>query len=118
MLATDISLLATVERGELVLETGLTYDGISPVLIRVVKREGRLEFSDDGGAVAAAAVDPKRFTFEDQIPIDDCAANVSRQGVVWLPGFSGSSEHWLAKLPELVATGSLALYETLLELED
>jgi hypothetical protein len=118
MLATDIALLAAVERGEIVLETGLTYDGIAPVLVRVVKREGRFEFSDDGGAVAAAAVDPNRFTFQGRIPIDDCAANVSRQGVVWLPGFSGSSDQWLAKLSELVATGSLALYETLLELED
>ena len=46
------------------------------------------------------------------------SVNVSRQGVVSLPGFARSSAEWLAKLPELVAQGSLALYETLLELEN
>jgi hypothetical protein len=43
--------------------------------------------------------------------------NVTRQGVVWLPGFARSSDQWLARLPELVAKGSLALYDALLELD-
>ena len=118
MLPTDISSLTILERGELVLETGMTYEGISSLCIRVTKREGRLGFSDVGGAVAAAGIYPRWVTFPDRIPIGNYDANVSRQGVVGLPGFAQSSAEWLAKLPELVASGSLALYETLLELED
>lgn len=117
MLATDVSSLRKLERAELVLTTGLTYDGISPVRVRVVKRPGHFDFSDDGGAVAAAGVDHGRLTFRDRIPMGEHSANVSRQGAVWLPGFGRSSDEWLRKLPELVAAGSLALYETLLELE-
>ena len=118
MLATDISSLTNVERGELILDTGLSYDGITPVRIRVTKRGGRYEFSDDGGATATAGVDVSRLTFPESIRMGEYSTNVSRQGVVWLPGFSRSGDHWLAKLPELVAAGSLALYEALLELDD
>jgi hypothetical protein len=117
MNATDMSRLAKLDRGELVIETDLTYDGITPVLIRVTKREGRFEFSDDGGAVAAAGVDHKRFAFADRIATGSFSVNVSRQGVVSLPGFARSSDEWLTKLPMLVTDGSLALYEALLELE-
>ena len=118
MLATDISSLRNVERGELILDTGSSYDGITPVRIRVTKRDGRYEFSDAGGAIAAAGVDVSRLTFPESIGIGEYSTNVTRQGVVWLPGFARSDDHWLAKLPELVATGSLALYEALLELDD
>ena len=51
-------------------------------------------------------------------PAGKHSVNVSRQGVVWLPGFARSEDEWLAQLPGLVADGSLALYEALLELED
>ena len=118
MASTEISRLARLERGELILETELTYDGITPVRIRVTKREGRFDFSDEGGAVAAAGVDPQRLDLPDRIEIGRNSVNVSRQGVVWLPGFARSEQEWLAKLPSLVADGSLALYEALLELED
>ena len=118
MASTQLSRLARLERGELILETELTYDGITPVRIRATKREGRFDFSDEGGAVAAAGVDPQRLDFPDRIEIGRNSVNVSRQGVVWLPGFSRSEHEWLAKLPGLVAAGSLALYEALLELED
>ncbi len=116
--ATGISSLRNVERGELILDTGLTYDGITPVRIRATKRDGRLEFSDDGGAVSAAAVDVRRLSFPESIAMGEYSTNVSRHGVVWLPGFAHSDDGWLAKLPELVAAGSVALYEALLELDD
>jgi hypothetical protein len=118
MASTDVSRLTGVERGELVLETGLIYDGVTPVRIRATKREGRFEFSDGGGAVAAAGVDPKGLDFPDRIGIDEYEVNVSRRGVVWLPGFARSKHQWLAQLPGLVARGSVALYEALLELEE
>jgi hypothetical protein len=118
MLATDISSLRKLERGELVLDRGLAYDGITPVRIRVTKREGRFEFSDEGGAVVAAGVDRTQVRFPDSIATGEYSANVSRHGVVSLPGFARSGDQWLARLPGLVADGSLALYEALLELED
>ena len=100
-----------------ILETGLTYDGIAPVRVHVKRREGRYEFSDGGGAVAAAGVRPSELRFDDRIELGDYDVNVSRKGVVFLPGFASSRPEWLAKLPELVAEGSVILYETLLEVE-
>jgi len=110
--------LAGIERGELVLDPGLSYDGIEPVLVDVTKRDGRLEFSDSGRAVAAAGVDPARLSFDDHIAMGECSVNVSRKGVVFLPGFTIQSDEWLAKLAELVADGSILLYEALLEVGD
>lgn len=117
MLVTDVSELAKVARGEVILETALSYDGITPVRVRAGKSEGRFEFSDEGGAVDAAGVDPEDLVFPDRIAIGECEVNVTRRGVVWLPGFARSSDEWLAKLPDLVARGSLALYDGLLELD-
>jgi hypothetical protein len=110
-------ILEDVERGQTVLDSGLTYDGITPVLVHVTRREGRFEFSDGGGAVAAAGVRPSGLRFDERIVLGEYEANVSRKGVVFLPGFASSSEEWLAKLPELVAEGSVVLYEALLELD-
>lgn len=117
MLATDVSSLKGAQSGGIVFDTGLTYDGITPVTVRVTKREGRWNFTDDGGAVAAAGVDGQRLKLPGSIDLGDYSVNVSRQGEVSLPGFARSSEEWLNKLPELVAEGSLALYSDLLELE-
>lgn len=118
MLATDISSLRAFGRSRVVLDTGLTYDGVTSVRIRATKREGRFEFSDEGGAVSAAGVDGEQLRFPESIAVGEYSANVSRHGVVSLPGFARSSDQWLSKLAELVAEGSLALYEALLERED
>ena len=100
-----------------IVETGRTYDGIEPVRVYVTRREGRYEFSDGGGAVSAAGVQPSRLLFDDRIGLGEYEVNVSSKGVVSLPGFASSSDEWLAKLPGLVAEGSLVLYEALLEVE-
>jgi hypothetical protein len=118
VIATDVSGLFDVDRGELVIDTGLTYDGVIPVRVRVTKREGRYEVSDDGGAVAAAGVDRGWLQFDEWITVGEYCANVSRQGVVSLPGFRRNSDEWLSKLPGLVAEASCALYEALLELDE
>ena len=117
MLTTDLANPRQVQRGEVVLDTGLTYDGIRPVTVRVTRREGRWNFADDGGAVAAAGTDGQGLKLAGSIDLGDYSVNVSRQGEVSLPGFARSSDQWLNKLPELVAEGSLALYSALLELE-
>jgi hypothetical protein len=118
MFATDLSTLKATQRGEVVLETGLTYDGITPVCVRATKREGRFEFSDGGGAVEAAGLDGQEMTFPASIAVGEYSVNVSRHGTVWLPAFARSSDEWLEKLPELVAEASLALYAAVLELQD
>jgi hypothetical protein len=101
--------------GNEILDTGLTYDGIAPVRVHVTKREGRYEFSDGGGAVAAAGVRASELRFDNRIAVGAYEVNVSRSGVVSLPGFASSGDAWLAKLPELVAEASVILYEALLE---
>jgi hypothetical protein len=117
MLATDLSPLAGVERGELVIDTGATYDGVTPVLVHVTKRDRRYEVSDGGGAVAAAGVGVGGLAFDDRIPIDDrYDVNVSRKGVVGIPiGPRNATPAWIEKVVELVAEGSRTLYQALLE---
>jgi hypothetical protein len=117
VLATDLADLRHVQRGEVVLDTGLTYDGTRPITVRITKREGRWNFTDDGSAVAAAGSVGHRLKLPGSIDLGDYAVNVSRHGEVSLPGFARSSDEWLNKLPELVAEGSLALFSSLLELE-
>ncbi len=117
MITTEVSALFGVERGELMLDTGLTYDGITPVVVRVTKREGRYEFSDDGRAVAAAGVNRSSLEFGERITVGEYCANVSRQGVVALPAVERSGVEWLTKLSGIVAEASCALYEALLELD-
>lgn len=107
--------LAGLERGELILDSGLTYDGHTPVRVHVRKRETRLELSDGGGAMAAAGADPHELELPDHIPFGDRSVNVSRKGVVFLPAWTTSSGEWLETIRELVVEGSLALYEALLE---
>jgi hypothetical protein len=118
VITTEVSSLFGVERGELVVDTGLTYDGITPVVVRVTKREGRYEFSDDGGAVAAAGVKRGWLAFATRIPLGEYSANLSRQGVVSIPAVERSGVDWLTKLTGIVADGSLALYDALLELDE
>jgi hypothetical protein len=96
--------------------SSLTYDGLTPVSVRVTRRERRYTVSDDGAAVRAAGVQAGRLAFPDHIDFGDRSVNVSRQGVVWLPAVAPSDER-LATICRLVERGSLALYEQLLELE-
>ena len=102
------------DRAEATIETGLTYDGLTPVQVRVTKRDGRYKISDAGAAVAAA--DANRARFPESISFGKYSVNVSRQGVVWLPAVAPRDE-WLATVCDLVARGSVALYERLLEID-
>jgi hypothetical protein len=62
MASTEISRLTRLKRGEQLLETELTYDGITPVRIRATKREGRFVFSDDGARLLQPASIPSSST--------------------------------------------------------
>jgi hypothetical protein len=106
-----------VDRGEAIIETGLTYDGLRPVMLCVSKRGGRYKITDDGAAVAVAGASGLAVRYPERIALGAYSVNVSRQGVVWLPAVAPSDD-WLAKVCDLVSDGSVALYERLLELED
>jgi len=109
--------LASVERGGVQLETELTYDGLTHVPVRVTKRDGRYKVTDDGGAVSAAGLAGRRVAYPEHIAFGEYSVNVTRQGIVWLPAVS-PSDAWLATACDLVARGSVALYERLLELDE
>lgn len=104
------------ERGETVLDSGLSYDGIAPVLVYATKRGSRYRFSDGGGAVEAAGVVPRRRSLPERIRLGGRSVNVTGRGTVWLPAVASRGDEWLAEVPRLVAEGSLSLYELLLEL--
>ena len=117
--ATDLPSLARLERGELVIDTGLSYDGLTPVLVHVTKRDRRYDVSDGGGALAAAGADPSRLALDDTITDGVHAVNVSRRGVVWIPiGPRNATPGWIDEVIELVSEGSLELYGALLEASD
>ena len=111
---TALSELATRDRGEITIDTGLTYDGISPVRVHVSKRHRRYGVTDKGAAIATAGVDWNRVAFPDWIAIGEYEVNVGRQGLVCLSAVQ-PTEDWLDTICELVARGSIALYEQVLD---
>jgi hypothetical protein len=104
------------ERGEAVLDSGLTYGEQAPVLVVVTKRQGRYSFSDRGGAVEAAGRPPGWRDAADRI-VEEHTVNIGRNGVVGLPAVERRELAWLASLPDRIAQASLALYEELLDLD-
>jgi hypothetical protein len=106
----------THDRAQFAIESGLTYDGSTAVELHVEKRGGRYKVSDEGRAVAAAGASGVA-RYPDSIRLGEHSVNVSRQGVVWLPAVRPSGA-WLATVCDLVARGSVALYERLLELDE
>lgn len=113
---TAVDGLASATRAERRVDIGLTYDGARPVRVQISKREQRYRVSDEGAAVAAAGT-AGTVAYPEQIAFGNHSVNVSRQGVVWLPAVAPSDE-WLATMCDLVARGSVALYEQLLELDE
>jgi hypothetical protein len=105
------------ERGEVVLDSGLTYGGERPVRVRVTKRDRRYEFSDDGAALAAAGKPRGWRTAAERIEAE-YVVNVLRAGAVMLPAVERSGLGWLAALPRRIAEASAAFYGELLELDD
>jgi Ankyrin repeats (many copies) len=106
------------ERGEAVLDSGLTYGGArEPVLVSATKREGRYLFSDKGRA-AELAGRPTRWREAARRLEDEYAVNVSRTGVVSLPAVQRRDSDWLTTVVERIAEASAAFYAELLELDE
>ena len=90
-----------------VVDSGLEYLPGRPVLIRVVRREGRVRVSDEARGVELAGRTKVPEDVARQIE-EEFVVNVSRRGEVFLPG---------ERFVERVAHASLALFEELLDLE-
>jgi len=110
----ELADLAAHDRGEIALESGLTYDGFTPVRVRVSKRDRRYGVTDDGGAISAAGANVGRVALPDRIGIGEYEVNISRHGVVRLSAVAPTAS-WLETICELVGRGSVALYEELLD---
>jgi hypothetical protein len=90
---------------ESVVDSGLEYLPGEPVLVRVVRREGRVRVGD--GARGAALAGRTKVSEDVARQIEaEFVVNVSRRGEIFLPG---------ERFVERVAQASLALYEELLE---
>jgi hypothetical protein len=105
------------ERGEALLDSGLTYGGERPVVVLARKREGRYLFSDQGAAIEAAGR-PGGWRDVAERVAGEYIVNVSRHGVVSLPATSRQERAWNSSLPGRIAEASHAFYAELLELDD
>jgi hypothetical protein len=110
----ELSHLADYDRAEVTVRTGLTYDGVTPVVLTVSKRDQRYGVTDGGGAIATAGTTSDRVAFPDRIPVAGYEANVSRHGIVCLSAVA-PTPLWLETICDIVACGSVALYEALLD---
>lgn len=116
MLEACLKDVVSAARTEVDIDSGLTYDGLTPVQVHVSKRERRYRISDEGAGADTAGVG-RSVSYPDHIAFGEYSVNVTRQGVVWLPAVAPCDE-WLTTLCGLVAKGSVALYELLLELDE
>ena len=104
----------TIERDEVVVDTGLTYTAGEPVLVRIRRRGRRFELRDDGRALELAGRPAGWRECAAQVA-DAYDLNATRTGVVFVPAVEGGVDRdWLAGR---VGETSLALYDALLELE-
>jgi hypothetical protein len=105
------------DRGEALLDSGLTYGGNEPVLVRATKREGRYLVSDEGRASEAAGR-PAGWRDAARRLEQEYLVNVSRKGVVFLPAAHRRELEWLTTIVERIAEASAAFYGELLELDE
>jgi ankyrin repeat protein len=114
--ADDLSVLLESwgERGEIELDSGLTYAPGQPVRVRVRKRVHRYDIDDLGRAVAGAG-NPQGWLETAERVVAEQALNVNRSGVVFVPGVEGRDIYGLVLK---VAEASLAVHTALLDLDD
>jgi len=104
------------ERGEVVLDSGLSYGEGAAVVVHDTTRAGRYRFSADGRAVEEAGRPAGRREAAARIEAE-YIVNVSRSGVVFLPATDRREPEWLIALPARIAEASAAFYGELLELD-
>jgi hypothetical protein len=102
------------ERGEVLLELGLSYFEGQSVMIRVRKRARRYDLVDEGRATRFAGK-PDGWLEVSQGVVASEGFNVNRRGVVGVSVVEGRD---LASLALRLAESSVAVYAALLELGD
>jgi len=102
------------ERGEVVVDTGLTYIEAEPVRIRVRKRSHRYDL-DDGGTATRLAGKPHRWHEVADRVVAEEGFNVNRRGIVFVQAVEG---RYLAALALRLADSSVAVFAALLDLSD
>ena len=101
-----------LERGEVVLDSGLAYGDGEPVEVLVRKRLHRFMLSDRGRAVDKAG---KPSGWREAAEVACLPVNVDRQGTVFVPVVEGRD---LGDLVVRFADASRAVHEALLVLEE
>lgn len=105
---------AMLERGDVVVASGLEYTEGEPVLVRIRQRGRRYQLSDDARAVELAGRPLGWRPCATEV-VEAFSLNVNRAGVVLVPAVEGGVDrNWLARR---VAEASVVLYDALLELE-
>ncbi len=96
------------------LDTGFRYREGEPIMVRVVRRPGRVTITDEGRALERSGVSAPWRELADRLERDR-AVNVSGRGAVWLPVVRvGPGE---ARIVERIGEASLSFYQDLLDLE-
>ena len=110
--ATPLDALEQVERGEVVVDSGLAYADGERVAILVRKRLYRYTLSDRGRAIAKSGKPPGwREAAERAVE----PMNVDRQGIVFVPTTAGPN---LPHMIERLADASRAVHEAVIVLVD
>ncbi len=109
----ELESLTSRERGEVVLETALSYTSDQPVRVRVSKSDDRYSVDDDAEAVRLAGEpDGWRETAEGLMKAH--GMSVDERGAVFIPAVVGRD---LRALVLSLADTSLALYSALMATE-
>ena len=108
--ASPLDELAGLERGEVVIDSGLAYADGEPVRVLVRKRLQRYTLSDRGRAIEKSGKPPGwREAAERAVE----PMNVDRQGIVFVPTVAGPH---LLRLIERLADASRAVHEAVIVL--
>jgi len=98
----------------LAVSTDLEYRPGDPVRVRVARRPGRVNVTDDGAAVRRAGR-PAGWRASCAALERELVVNVTRQGTVWLPVVPAGPPEGV--VVARIEKASLALYQELLDLQ-
>jgi hypothetical protein len=102
-------------RIEELVDSGLEYRPGEPVLVRVVRRGGRIELSDEGRGVALAGRPPGWRDAVERLVQEEYWLNLSRHGEIFVPVVRAGPG--LGPLLARVADASRAVYQEILDLD-
>jgi hypothetical protein len=105
------------ERGDVRLDSGLSYGGTRPVEVLARRRPGQYSFSDGAGGVDAAGR-PRGWLEAARRVVEEHGMNMNLRGVVFMSAVERRDAAWLHSIAARVADASLAVYQALLDLDE